>query len=133
MTERDALMWHYKLGCWMDDQWMTLMLRWDPDRHPVLFYVGTVPLTTWFRQPSQCGGTWRRGGKSRQPRKGTREAMAKKPDWMCNQCWSGAPRQCGACRSATGPGSESRCTCQSAKCSCRAPSDVRREQRRRSR
>lgn len=44
-------MWHYKLGCWIDDRWLALMLRWDPDRHPVLFYVGTVPLTTWFRHP----------------------------------------------------------------------------------
>jgi len=50
-------MWHYKLGCWIDDRWGMLNARmnqrgwWEAERHPVLFYIGTVPLTTWLTHP----------------------------------------------------------------------------------
>jgi hypothetical protein len=48
----------YRLTSWLDDRWsglharMTQDGRWgDPDRHPVVFYIGTVPLSTWLAHP----------------------------------------------------------------------------------
>lgn len=45
--------WRYRLGCWADARWAMLVYARlkGPDRHPVLFYIGTVPLTTWLTRP----------------------------------------------------------------------------------
>jgi hypothetical protein len=57
------MMW--RLMNWLDDRWFGVYARGEVrhdwhDRHPRLWAVGTVPLSTWLRQPGTGWQSYRR-------------------------------------------------------------------------
>jgi hypothetical protein len=49
-----------RLMDWLDDRWAVAMPDDWPDRHPHLWVIGTVPLSTWLRHPVRGWQSYRR-------------------------------------------------------------------------